>query len=126
MFPLMDVVFLLLCFFIYSQLVTPDTRGLPLDLAVQKTGEGGIESLPLVITIDPNGDLLHNGEIATEAELRQALVDHMASADGGTVFLAMDERRVAGVDRGPVWVRVVGICHELGVTDLTIVGEAGP
>ncbi len=121
MFPLIDVVFLLLTFFLYSQLVTAEVRTLPVELTAANVGELSPDQL-FAVTIDRDGMFYFNEEALSEAALQDRL-DWLASRpDEPMLFIAMAAES-GGVDRGPLLAQVIAWCAEKGV-NATIVGEA--
>jgi biopolymer transport protein ExbD len=88
MLPLIDIVFLLLVFFIYAMLSMAVHRGLPVVLPVSSTAEIDTE-LTLTLTIKDDGSAyLDKKSIAIE-ELRAVLIDHMEDRDGGNTRILL-------------------------------------
>ncbi|MDR2826234.1 MAG: biopolymer transporter ExbD [Deltaproteobacteria bacterium] len=87
MMPLMDVVFLLLVFFIYSMLAMAVHRGMPLNLPVSGTAEREMESA-LALTVATDGTLFLDKEPIALDSLTDALRQKNAeSANGEPVSL---------------------------------------
>ena len=90
MLPLIDIVFLLLVFFIYAMLSMAVHRSLPVVLPVSETAEIDPE-LNLTVTVKENGQLFLDAlEIAPEQ--MQVLLQKraaMASADGKSVSVSL-------------------------------------
>ncbi|MDR3175582.1 MAG: biopolymer transporter ExbD [Desulfovibrio sp.] len=85
MLPLMDVVFLLLVFFIYSMLIMTVNRGLPLELPVSSTAR--IESASsLSLSVRADGALFLDAEEVERADLSEKL-RRKAEEDQDGLFL---------------------------------------
>lgn len=95
--PLVDVVLVLLIVLMVSASYTV-SKALPLDLPQASTGES--KSLPLTVSIDPQGNLFLQARPITKAELRKAVaaqkqqgsVSALIAADGQA-----EHRSVVGV-----------------------------
>jgi len=124
MFPLMDVVFLLLTFFIYNTLITPETRTLPVDLTVAKAGVTGGDQF-YAVTIDAEGGLFFNQEPTTLDGITTELEAMARMNPVPPLYLAMQAESAGGRDRGVLWVQLIEACFSAGITDLNIVGSPG-
>ncbi len=71
--PLIDVVFLLLIFFLTATTFSREEVEMDLDLPEAASGEAGGGEQTIVINIDRNGRLVMNGRGVTEAALHQKL-----------------------------------------------------
>lgn len=76
MLPLIDIVFLLLVFFIYAMLSMAVHRGLPVVLPVSSTAEIDTD-LTLTLTVRPDGTAYLDKESVAIGDLRQVLIDKM-------------------------------------------------
>lgn len=89
MTPLIDVVFLLLIFFMVSTHF-PD-RQLPLDLPNAATGEvERLETDLLLVSLDASGQLLLNGQPLVEEELESQLMEGMQRMQQPTLIIQAD------------------------------------
>jgi len=88
MLPLIDIVFLLLVFFIYAMLSMAVHRGLPVVLPVSSTAEIDTE-LTLTLTIKDDGSAYLDKESIAIEELRAVLIDHMEDRDGGSTRILL-------------------------------------
>ncbi|MHB0776938.1 ExbD/TolR family protein [Halomonas sp. WWR20] len=90
--PLIDVVFLLLIFFMVS--TTFETRqALELELPQASQGASASTPEPLVLTIDAEGDYrLDDEPLASQAALREALAPHADLARERGLVIAADGR----------------------------------
>ena len=124
MFPLIDVVFLLLTFFIFNTLITPETRTLPVDLTLAQSGVASADQF-FAVTIDASGELYFNQTPTDLARLGQELEAMARMSPVPSLYLAMAEETAGTKDRGTVWVQVIEACFAAGITDLNIVGSPG-
>lgn len=120
MMPLIDVVFLLLTFFIYSMIVMVHAKVLPVTLAGIGSGEAAEPARIEAITIDREGQLYLNRETIELDALRQRLDQFAADPQPPQVFLALQEQ--GDTDRGPLFVKVMEMIRESGIEQFGIVG----
>lgn len=100
--PLIDVMFLLLSFFIYVTIRMVPHGGIPVDLAPAKTAEVVTKDQRLVyLSIGTDGQLHLDQRPVTDAELAQALSQLKARKPPPTIVL--------NADQGVVHARVVQI-----------------
>jgi biopolymer transport protein ExbD len=88
--PMVDVVFLLIIFFMVSTTFITLETGLPVDLPQATTAEGQPEGLPTV-TIDAQQRIYLAGTEVVEEELVEALRSVLADAEVETVVLRADQ-----------------------------------
>lgn len=88
--PMVDVVFLLIIFFMVSTTFITLETGLPVDLPQATTAEGQPEGLPTV-TIDAQRRIYLAGSEVAEEELEGLLRSVLADADVETVVLRADQ-----------------------------------
>lgn len=149
MMPLIDVVFLLLTFFIYALMVTVQAEVLPVALAPVGTGEAADPGEIVAITIDAQGDYYFDREPVSREELdrRLASLASLDPADRPRLFVALEESLSeapageaatqepgnvegepasrAAVDRGPLLIRLVGRLRAAGLTRFEFIGDPG-
>ena len=89
MIPLIDVVFLLLVFFIYSMLSMSYHSVIPVTLPEALTGQKPGTEKPLVIGINAQGNIIIQGKSVTQEELGDLLKD--AAEHQTPVYIAGDE-----------------------------------
>lgn len=100
MMPLLDVVFLLLTFFIYSFVVMIRADALSVGLAPVATGAGPSDSVIRVLTIDADGAMAYDG-LALDAGALDALLGDLASDPAGpTLYVSLAAE--GNVDRAPL------------------------
>ncbi len=109
MLPLMDVVFLLLVFFIYAMISIKSHHGMPVVLP-STTGNEGVSSYPMVITLTKESKIMvGDEERSIDSAVRSALAETAAgsrrvfirgdrNADLGIALELLSELRAAGVD----------------------------
>ncbi|MEM1108033.1 MAG: biopolymer transporter ExbD [Planctomycetota bacterium] len=120
MMPFLDVVFLLLTFFIYSFVVMIRADALSVGLApVASGGQPGVEAIQ-VLTIDAEGGFVFAGEGLDDAGLDTLLRDLAADPAGPTLYvsLALD----GNADRGPIVWGLLQRVEEAGLENFAIVG----
>ena len=130
--PLLDVVFLLLTYFIYAMAVLVRVEAMPVGVA-GVAGAGGPAPAPEhVLTLGTDGGLRYNGEPLEEAAV--AAVARRLAEDPAepTLYVALEveARETAGgsADRGPgIW-SLLQVFQREGLASVALVGppEAGP
>ena len=131
MVPLIDVIFLLLTFFIYSLMMMVQAEILPIQLSPLATGEPAEPAFIGAITIDRVGRLYLNRQPLGEQELDVRLREMARMDQPPKLFVAMEveqdlageERGVATVDRGPLLISLIERVRGAGLTDFNIVGQ---
>lgn len=150
MTPLIDVVFLLLTFFILSLLVTVRADVLPVQLSPVGTGEAAEPGRITAITIDAGGEFYLDREPVSETELDRRLEElaDMPDEQRPRIFIAMEESlrqtepsNVSGsdnaraeptsaelpaeptADRGPILLRLIERLRRAGLTDVSFIGD---
>jgi biopolymer transport protein ExbD len=120
--PLLDVIFLLLTFFLYSQVLLIKVDILPINLP-SFSGATAVEQADvLAITVDATGQPFVNREPVTE----QALADQLKAAANQSpqprVYLAVDAK-MGQVDRAPIMMRIMNMIDQAGVRDVAFVSR---
>ncbi|HEX7009567.1 MAG TPA: biopolymer transporter ExbD [Phycisphaeraceae bacterium] len=124
--PLLDVVFLLLTFFIYSLVMMVRAEVLPVRLVPVNTGERVQQPADLAaITIDQAGRCYLNRELIEPADLDERLAQLALRAPPPKLFIALEQAGPGQemVDRGPVLIDLVSRIRKAGIEDFAIVGE---
>jgi len=119
--PLIDVIFLLLVFFIYSFLVMTYARVLPVRLMPVTAGEAAERGAVMAITIDTNANIYLDQSPVTIAQLRSALLEVANTQPQPQLFLATELSGPASPDRLPVYMKVQQLIQESGLP-LNLVG----
>lgn len=89
--PMIDVVFALLTFFIMSTLSLTRSEGLPVNLPGAQTSKAINQETPVVVTIDPQGNLALNKSTIDLAQLRSSIQEQLANNSQKTVLIRADE-----------------------------------
>ncbi|MEM6334809.1 MAG: biopolymer transporter ExbD, partial [Planctomycetota bacterium] len=120
MTPLIDVIFLLLTFFIYSLVLMVRVEALPVALSgVAGAGPAG-EAVVNVVTVRSDGTLAWNREAAGRAEVGERMAEAAADPGRPTVYVAME---AAGeVDRAPALIELWELANRAGLERIVIVG----
>lgn len=121
--PLIDVVFLLLIFFLVTSKFDEEERRMPIDLPVATSATPMTERpREIAVDIDREGHLFANGQAITAEELEATLIRAVASnPTNQTVVIRAD----AAVSFQPV-VSVMDLCNRTGVSDYTVTTQEGP
>jgi biopolymer transport protein ExbD len=121
--PLIDVVFLLLIFFLVTSRFDEEERRLPIELPVA-TSAMPMTSRPreIAIDIDSEGRFYAAGQAVSEVDLETILRRAVTNnPDNQQVVIRAD----AGVPFQPV-VSVMDMCNRTGVTDYSVTTKEGP
>ena len=118
---MIDVIFLLLTFFIYSLVLMVKARVLPVELTPITAGQTAQPQQIVALTIDRGGDLFWDREPVDTAALPQRLAQLMTEQPSATLFLAMESRGVT--DRGPLLLKLIETVRASGLERFVIVGQ---
>lgn len=121
--PLIDVVFLLLTFFLFAMLLMVRADALDLRLPGVAQGTPATPSDPLRLTLSADGSLLLNAEPVERADLADAIAAQRERSGNPEqpVLLAVDERCESG--------RLIGVIDTLtgaGITEFSVLGTPVP
>ncbi|MFP4145935.1 MAG: ExbD/TolR family protein [Phycisphaeraceae bacterium] len=124
--PMIDVIFLLLTFFIYAMVLMVRAELLPVELVpVAGEGQAAEPKQVVAVTVDAAGRF-HLGQEPVSREALRARLDELAERESPpSLFLAV-QRAAEGeakVDRGPLLVELVQIVRQAGIADFHLVGE---
>ncbi|MCC7145825.1 MAG: biopolymer transporter ExbD [Phycisphaeraceae bacterium] len=120
--PLIDVIFLLLTFFIYSLVLVVRAEILPVRLTPVGTGEKAKPAKVAAITIDREGRLYLDKQLVGAEQLNTRLTELAGQAEKPRLFVAMEEE--GQTDRGPVLVDLIQRLRAAGLEDVSLVGPA--
>jgi len=136
MMPLLDVIFLLLTFFIYALVTMVEAQVVPLNLTTLTTGQDAEPGDFAAVTIDREGQLYFNREPISEAKLNARLEAIASEPDPPRLLLAMARPREPAtqpveaapadrplVDRGPMLIDLFERVRAAGVRNVAFVGE---
>lgn len=121
MTPLLDVIFLLLTFFIYSMVLTVRAQVLPVTLPAITAGEVPADAQIAGITVDAAGQLFLNRKPITREELEASLKELSEREKPPAVFIALEAGSDA-VDRGPIFIDLIDTMRRLGIENFNVVG----
>ena len=122
--PLIDVIFLLITFFIYSFIVWDRAQLLPVELSQVQAGEEAKPGKIHAITIDRDGRLFLDRQPISETTLEQRLAEIAKDPEQPALFLAVEQQ--GDVDRAPAFINLVDKIHAAGVAKFFIVGQPKP
>ena len=124
---MIDVIFLLLTFFIYNMVIMHNTKVLPVQLLPIAGGAAPFPKGIHAITINRDGLFFFDRQALSLDALDAKLAELAADPERPTLFLAVEKQ--GNVDRGPLFVQLIERVVEAGITDFAIVGppsEGGP
>ena len=111
---LIDVIFLLLIFFMVATTLVDPSRKLDIQLPAAKAASSEKEKIPVTIEMSDRGELTLNGERVELAMLEERL--RVLGGEGQRRALVRGDKRL---DYGRV-VQVLGICRAVGIHDIGI------
>ena len=123
MTPLLDVVFLLLTFFIFSLVLMVQANVLPVTLPKLSAAQPSKDPKIAGITIDADNRIHLNRKPVSDDELRSRLLEFSKQTPPPAVYVAL-EAEGAGVDRGPTLVRMIDLLRSSGIENFYVVGES--
>lgn len=123
---MIDVIFLLLTFFIYSMVVMVQPQLLPVQLVPVGTGEEGEPGAVQAVTLDASGQLHLNREPISAEALDATLREWAAVDPPPRLFLALEEtgRPTEPVDRAPMLIELIERVRAAGIDDFAVVGPS--
>jgi biopolymer transport protein ExbD len=121
MTPLLDVIFLLLVFFIYALVVSVEASAITVGLQPITSGKQVTESELAVILIRSDGTLQWNDRPIAKADLPQQLQRWAARPKPPAISIAI-EANSEGVDRGTVPFELIELLHRMGIDQVNFIG----
>lgn len=118
--PLIDVVFLLLTFFIFSLVVMVQAEVLPVQLQPLTAGNPVSGQTLQVVTLGPDGGYFFNGESLTDTEFDRRLTAYATDPAAPTLFIALAQDGLS--DRGPRLLNLFEKLDQAGITNIAFVG----
>lgn len=112
--PLIDVVFLLLTFFVISLTVMIEVDVLPLELSRATAGPEGQAGPIRVLSIDRDGGFLIDGESVDDSALDEKLIGIAQDPEQPTLYVLMEAG--GDVDRGPLAFELPARLQSAGIT----------
>ena len=123
MTPLIDVIFLLLTFFIYQMVVMRPVDTLGFELAEVAGGQRSISGRLDVLSIDGDGALYLNREPIPASELDDKLAAFAADPAEPTLYLTLEAD--GRTDRGPLLFDLLQRVQAAGIRNAAVVGQPG-
>ena len=120
--PLIDVIFLLLTFFIYSLIVMVKAQVLPVELLPIKHGQQAESGLVHAITIDGKGVLYFDNIQITMEQLPEKLKE-VAMNESAQLYLA-PAITTGKIDRLPIFLQIWQMAQDAGASTVYFVGPA--
>lgn len=117
MTPLLDVVFLLLIFFVLTTTFVSNP-GIEVDLPKAASGETLPPDDSIIIVISGSGEYVHEGETLTPDQLEDKFRGYQASKPGAAVVIQADHT----AQHGNV-IRVLDIARKFGFNKLALATE---
>jgi len=121
--PLIDVIFLLLTFFIYNLIVSVQAQVLPVRFTDVNTGERAGSGEVQWLQVDRKGELFLNREPLSIAQLDTTLAEIGKMAKQPTLYLVVDAE--GDKDRAPLLISLFEKVKRAGVKNVTFVGQPG-
>ena len=121
--PLIDVIFLLLTFFIYAMVLMVRAELLPVQMHSFASGEPARIPPAVAITIDRNGDLFLNREPVAIEAIRQRLLEFKAGDPQTVVYIAAEA--TGAQDRLPIFLDLYDDLADAGL-NIRLVGRPEP
>lgn len=119
--PLLDVIFLLLAFFIYAMVLLIRAEVLPVQLPELSEGRPAAPSEAISITLDAEGSLFVDAAPTDLDSVVAALQERLAAKPDARVYLAADMQGRS--DRLPVFIELVNRLRGSGIREFFIVGR---
>lgn len=123
--PMIDVIFLLLTFFIYSMVVFVRPQLLPVQLVSVGEGKAAEPGQVQAVTLDAQGQLHLNREPIDGAALDAQLRAWAQEDAPPRLFLAVEQTGPGvpvTVDRAPLLIRLIERVRSAGIEDFAVVG----
>lgn len=120
MMPLLDVVFLLLTFFIYSFVVMIRADALSVGLAPVTTGSQPGTAAIQMLVLDAEGGFVYDGRALDAAAVDTLLADLAADPAAPTLYVSLALE--SSVDRAPIVWDLISRMQKSGLSDYVMVG----
>jgi len=112
--PLIDVIFLLLTFFIYAMVLMDLVRAVPMQPQEFASGERAEPAPAVTVSIDARGDLFIDREPAALSEVLPRLREIVDAEPETHVYIVADRRGEA--DRLPIFFELYDLISNAGMT----------
>lgn len=121
--PLIDVVFLVLTFFLYAMLLMVPAKVLPVRLAAVAPGAGAEPAPAVTLTIDRTGSVFLDREPIAVDDVLPRLREAVRTKPETVVYIAVEE--TGSTDRLPTFMSLYERLYRAGL-DLRLVGRPAP
>ncbi len=121
MTPLIDVVFLLLTFFIFSWFMMVRAEVLPVQILPIAGGQQPNVAQMQIIMIDAQGEFVLNRERVSGDQLAERLTQMALDPDNPSLFISVAEQ--GDLDRAPKLVELLERVRAAGLRNVTVVGR---
>lgn len=119
MMPLIDVVFLLLTFFIYAMVVMVELKSSGVALVSVQGASDAVDEQIVLLEVDGSGGVLLDGAAVADDELDGRLRELAGRADAPPLVVTLQAVEGA-VDRGPGLMRLLDRVQQAGVVDIRL------
>ena len=117
--PLIDVVFLLLTFFIYAMVVMVELKSSGVALVSVEGASDAVDEQIVLLEVDANGGVLLDGAAVADDELDGRLRELAGRADAPPLVVTLQDVDSA-IDRGPVLMGLMDRIQRAGVVDIRL------
>ena len=119
MMPLIDVVFLLLTFFIYAMVVMVELKSSGVALVSVEGASQAVDEEVVLLEVDGGGGVLIDGAAVADDELDGRLRELAGRADAPPLVVTLQAVQ-SSVDRGPGLMRLLDRIQRAGVVDIRL------
>ena len=119
--PLIDVIFLLLTFFIYNLIISVQAEVLPVRFTDVSTGDKAGRADVQWVQIDRSGNISLGREPVTPEQLDARLTSIGKLAKQPTLYLVVDAE--GDTDRAPLLINLFERVKKAGINNVTFVGQ---
>ncbi|MCC5829892.1 MAG: biopolymer transporter ExbD [Phycisphaeraceae bacterium] len=130
--PLIDVVFLLLTFFMFAIVVRPEMLGLTFAMMPITGPDAARPTIQHVLTLDIEGRMTLGGQVVELEDLRPAFEALREREPDARLYVILEDGgRDAGevarprIDRLPLWIQIGAIAREVGLRTVQVSGPRG-
>lgn len=117
--PLIDVVFLLLTFFIYAMVVMVELKSSGVALVSVQGASDAVDEAIVLLEVDGNGGVLIDGVAVADDELDGRLRELAGRADSPPLVVTLQEV-ASPIDRGPGLMLLLDRIQSAGVVDIRL------
>ena len=119
MMPLIDVVFLLLTFFIYAMVVMVELKSSGVALVSVEGASQTVDEQVVLLEVDGSGGVLLDGSAVADDELDGRLRELAGRADAPPLIVTLQQVD-SSIDRGPSLMRLLDRIQQAGVIDIRL------